>query len=370
MTLPQLERVSFFLGNSLPALQDSRVAVIGLGGVGSSAVVSLCRTGVRYFYLQDQDVMDASALNRHACATLADVGILKTEVLRDFLPKINPGVDITISSTYCSAANMQDIFAWKPDFIITCFDNLPTLEDFVHECKQKDVKFIVSCGAACKSNPTCIRVGDLSEVTRCKMGRALRMRLAKRGITRGIMCAYSTEHIVAEPVKAEAPTEVTCNNNTASNELKFRRSKLPSMMGVPATFGQVLASWVIAQTCSLPFDCPPPFTGRQKLYSAIMTQTEKLGYSSVFHAVDPLILEELIEEIYMASSVVSKEQLKLAFVPWLPENGLDAGNMVLMTLKEAKNHVKFTNSSQFTYSKDLLSYVDGLLVKSRSVLAR
>ncbi|KAL0226735.1 hypothetical protein P9112_014059 [Eukaryota sp. TZLM1-RC] len=359
MTIPAtLERVGFFLGHHLNTIRDLRVAVIGLGGVGSSAVVSLARTGIQHFFIQDGDTLDPSALNRHACATLADIGQSKTQVLHSFLPCLNPDVEITSLDQYFCEENSEELFKFKPDYVVAAFDNLPTLELMVARCVERNVKVITSCGAATKCNPTLITSGDISDVAVCKMGRALKQRLAKRGIHRGVPVIFSTEKVVAEPIKSK-PTEVTGETKPS---LKFRSSKLPSMMGVPSAFGHCLASWIISDVAGFEFSTPPLQCGRSRFYNSIVSETQKLGFTFL-NSLDLSVIEELVEVYFKGNSVLSKQPRKLCFCKWDPEiGGVDAQNIVLVTVKEAEKHLKYKKKEDFEYESSITEFVDKLVV--------
>ncbi|KAL0241170.1 hypothetical protein GEMRC1_006405 [Eukaryota sp. GEM-RC1] len=310
--------------------------------------------------------MDASALNRNATGTLADIGKFKCDVLAEFLPMVLPDTKTTVLNEYCSPETSNQIFDWKPDYVICAFDNLPTLEELVVECRDRNIKVIVSCGAACKCNMSLITYGDISDVVVCKMGKALKSRLSKRGIKRNVNVVFSTEPIVAEPLKADAPTEATTNQSHTG--LRFRRSKLPSMMQVPACFGHALAAWVISDVCNFQFETSPLFFGRSKLYRSLIKTSMAVGLDCI-SILSENDVEEIVECCFRGSSPLSKISSKLVFCPWDPEKGKVLDNLVLMTEKEAKQHVVLPSVNVFPYEKDVLEYTEKLLKESGEYLA-
>src|SRR5271163_5360934 len=93
LILEQLARNRVFLTDEgLKKLRSAFVIVVGCGGVGSHCTAALARSGVSYIRLVDFDQVTLSSLNRHAVATLADVGTPKVHCLRRHLQQITPWV--------------------------------------------------------------------------------------------------------------------------------------------------------------------------------------------------------------------------------------------------------------------------------------
>jgi sulfur carrier protein ThiS adenylyltransferase len=97
------------------------VGVAGLGGLGSTAAISLARTGVGRLILADFDVVAPSNLNRQQYF-IKHVGMAKTEALREMLTDINPYVEVTVFNSALSPQNIPAVFR-SADIIVECFDD-------------------------------------------------------------------------------------------------------------------------------------------------------------------------------------------------------------------------------------------------------
>ncbi|KAI5282900.1 hypothetical protein KEM54_002498 [Ascosphaera aggregata] len=201
LILEQLARNRVFLGDSgLAKLRDSFVIVVGVGGVGSHATTALARSGVSRLRIIDFDQVTLSSLNRHAVATLADVGSPKVRTMQKRLMQIAPWVKIDARDELFGKNQAERLLApWKegrderkPDFVIDCIDNITSKVELLHYCHKSGIKVISSMGAGCKSDPTRIAVGDISLSTDDPLSRSTRRRLKLLGVSTGIPVVFST----------------------------------------------------------------------------------------------------------------------------------------------------------------------------------
>jgi tRNA threonylcarbamoyladenosine dehydratase len=220
----QLSRHTLYFGaDGMHRLQQARVCIIGLGGVGSHAAHMLARGGVAYLRLVDFDQVTVSSLNRHACAVLADVGVPKAACLARFLRQICPderylrldarvamyteesGTDLldladdsfatgsttTTSSTsryspYAAAAdsstNNGSSLPLKWDMVIDAIDDIPTKTALLAYCLRNKIRVISCMGAAGKADFTRLHCSDLRTAAKDPLATKLRQALRKRKI--------------------------------------------------------------------------------------------------------------------------------------------------------------------------------------------
>ncbi|MBT3317724.1 tRNA threonylcarbamoyladenosine dehydratase, partial [bacterium] len=95
-------------------IRNASVAVIGLGGVGSHAATALARGGIGSIKLVDFDLLTVSSLNRHPCASLADVGRAKTDILAEFLNKTCPDTAVNPIKEFFHTDTCDKIFSPIP----------------------------------------------------------------------------------------------------------------------------------------------------------------------------------------------------------------------------------------------------------------
>ena len=194
---PIFNRASLLLGaDVMQRLQESRVIVFGIGGVGSWCAESLVRTGLGHLTIVDNDVVCSSNINRQLMATTRTVGQQKVLALRERLLEINPEADIeALPQTYtASTADAFNLDAF--DYIIDAIDALHDKALLIERACQSRSRLFSSMGAALKMDPSRIRVAEFWKVKGCPLARALRQRFKKLGHrpARKFLCVYSEEH--------------------------------------------------------------------------------------------------------------------------------------------------------------------------------
>lgn len=174
-------------------LSAARVILFGTGGVGSWCAEALVRSGIGRLTIVDPDCVDQSNINRQLPATTLTVGRPKVEVLQERLLEINPEAHITaLRQRYQKGADfgLQDY-----DVIIDAIDSLTDKMNLLLEASAAPGKLYCSLGAACKTDPTKVRVAEFFSVRGCPLGAALRkkMRQNKTLPTKPFLCVYDDE---------------------------------------------------------------------------------------------------------------------------------------------------------------------------------
>ena len=179
--------------DGLRKLADARVILLGVGGVGSWCAEALVRSGVGHLTLVDPDRVDVTNINRQLPATTRTVGRPKVEVLKERLLEINPLCEITaLQARYEKGA---DFGLASYDCIIDAIDSLTDKANLILEASACPGAFFSSMGAACKMDPTKVRVAEFFLVRGCPLGAALRKRLRKNGTlpAKPFLCVYDEE---------------------------------------------------------------------------------------------------------------------------------------------------------------------------------
>ncbi|KAG6131169.1 hypothetical protein E4U34_008320 [Claviceps purpurea] len=375
LILEQLARNRVFLTpEGLARLRESFVVVVGCGGVGSHCVAALARSGVSNIRLIDFDQVTLSSLNRHAVATLADVGTSKVHCLQRRLIAIAPWVKFDLQQEKFEAAVADRILGpWengrRPDFIVDAIDNIETKVELLKYCYDNKLPVISAMGAGCKSDPTRIVVGDIGASRDDGLSRATRRRLKLLGITSGIPVVYSTEQ--SGEGKAELlplPEEEFQKGSVGDLGVmpNFRVRILPVLGTMPAVFGLTAANHVILSITGYPLDYAPA-KGREKMYEGIMTYVagseDRLARSLGLDTVGlktPLTMGDvafLSEELYHGRSIISGISTKIVLIRWRRPEGpsmyvigegkdvqkcstVRLRDLVCMTKEEATRHEK------------------------------
>ena len=392
----QLTRTASFLGlERFGRLRGAFVVVVGLGGVGSHCTAALARSGVPKLRLVDFDQVTLSSLNRHAVATLADVGTSKVKCVRKRLEAVVPWVSWECFNEVWKEESAGKLLGpWengkgmKPDYVIDAIDNLDSKVALLEYCHKNGIRVVSSMGAGCKSDPTRIFVGDISASIEDPLSRVTRRRLRAAGISEGIPVVYSTEK--PGPGKAELlPLPEEEIQKGSVNELSvlpdFRARILPVLGTMPAVFGCTVANFVAMEITSYPHDISAG-KSREKLYDAILSSLQGLEERMVrHHGQDSLGLKVpitkddvgyIVEEAYRGKSVVSGLPTRLALIRWKrPEKGfkvsedwegqksvgLKLNELVCMTKEEAAVHekevLKGGRGPEEVYEKEIVELV-------------
>jgi tRNA threonylcarbamoyladenosine dehydratase len=167
----QFSRTELLFGaDALKTFQNSRVAIMGLGGVGSYAAEALARSGIGSFLLVDFDVITLSNLNRQLPALHSTVGQLKTEAMRDRIKDINPKAGIEIYSDFC-AHESRELLLQNLDFVIDAIDSLGPKTGLIEACYRKQIPIISAMGAASRFDPAQIELVDISQSRICPLAK-------------------------------------------------------------------------------------------------------------------------------------------------------------------------------------------------------
>lgn len=321
----------------------------------------LLRSGVGKIRLIDFDQVTLSSLNRHAVATLADVGTPKVQTLRKRLEEIAPWVSIDARNELWRMEVGDDLLAGSPTFVVDAIDNISTKVDLLYYCKSRNIPIISSMGAGCKSDPTRICIGDISNSTDDPLSRSTRRRLRLKGIANGIPVVYSTEK--PGPGKAALlPLPEDEYNKGKVGELgvlpDFRVRILPVLGTMPGVFGLCLANHILTTIAGYPTEYAAS-KDRRKLYEEIGAQLagqeSRLRGNAVGLRI-PLTEKDIgyaVEEVFKGKSVVSGFFTRLILTRWEPlperedascwtenDHQVTLDNVVLMTKDEAKRHEK------------------------------
>jgi tRNA A37 threonylcarbamoyladenosine dehydratase len=217
--------------DGLARLQKARVILFGTGGVGSWCAEALVRSGIGHLTLVDPDCVDETNINRQLPATTATVGQSKVEVLRKRLLEINPSADIiALRQRYEKGA---DFALSNFDVIIDAIDSLTDKMNLLLEASATPAEVFCSLGAACKLDPTKIRVAEFFSVRGCPLGAALRKKMRKENA------------LPAKPITAVYDEEVLPNLGPEQDPGPGKAVANGTFAHITGIFGFTLAGLVI-----------------------------------------------------------------------------------------------------------------------------
>lgn len=230
------ERSSLLIGEqALERLNNTKVAVFGVGGVGGYVVEALARSGVGAFILVDNDLVSMSNINRQIIATVDTVGRPKTEVMKERILSINPYAQVTIYDMFYLPDNADMIDLSVCDYVVDAVDTITAKIEIIMRSQAAGVQVISSMGAGNKLDPTKFRVVDIYDTTICPLARVMRRELRKRGVE-SLKVVYSTEE--SKDIAVDVAEDDTGR--------KGKKTRIPgSIAYVPSVAGLIIASEVI-----------------------------------------------------------------------------------------------------------------------------
>ncbi|NLC79334.1 MAG: tRNA threonylcarbamoyladenosine dehydratase [Ruminococcaceae bacterium] len=166
------------------ALVSSRVAVIGVGGVGGAALEAIARAGVGSIFIMDFDRFDETNLNRQILATRDAIGRPKSEVACERVLSINPEARVTAYNEKLCEETAEPLFDFKPDFVIDAIDMVSSKLFLIETCAKNGVPIVSSMGTGNRTECEGFTVGEIEDTAGCgcPLARVMRRELKKRGI--------------------------------------------------------------------------------------------------------------------------------------------------------------------------------------------
>ena len=236
--LNQFSRTELLIGkNGIEKLQNAKVVVFGIGGVGSYVVEGLVRAGIGNFILVDDDKVCLTNLNRQIIATRKTVGKHKVEVAKERILEINPKANVEIYQEFFMP-NTEGILDDSVDYIVDSIDTVTAKIELVVRANKLNIPIVSSMGTGNKLDPTRFEVTDIFKTSVCPLAKVMRKELRARNI-KSLKVVYSKE----DPIKPDQDLECSCKTGcicppgtvrkcTAKNQVPGSISFVPSVAGL------------------------------------------------------------------------------------------------------------------------------------------
>jgi tRNA A37 threonylcarbamoyladenosine dehydratase len=227
----KFSRTEMLIGNEgMERLKDAKVAVFGLGGVGSFVCEGLARSGVGSFILVDFDKIDESNINRQLIATERTIGEYKVDVMKQRILEINPDANVEAYREFYMADSEIDIITEDLSYAVDCVDTILAKIAIICRCDELNVPVISSMGTGNKLDATMFEVADIFDTTVCPLAKIMKKDLRKRNIEK-LKVVYSTEH------------PINTNDCPINQNRKYKVKG--SVSFVPSVAGLIIAGEVI-----------------------------------------------------------------------------------------------------------------------------
>ncbi|NLT09490.1 MAG: tRNA threonylcarbamoyladenosine dehydratase [Ruminococcus sp.] len=233
--LEQFARTGLIFGKAgIEKLENARVAVFGIGGVGGHTVEALARSGLGALDLIDNDTVSMTNINRQIIATLSSVGKYKVDIAKERILDINPECKVKTYRTFFMPETAGDFDFTQYDYVVDAIDTVTGKIEIIMQAKAAGVPVISSMGAGNKIDPTAFEVTDIYKTSVCPLAKVMRYQLKRRGVKK-LKVVYSKE----EPIQ-------TSDDVDFREEVPASRRAIPgSNAFVPSVAGLIIAGEVI-----------------------------------------------------------------------------------------------------------------------------
>ncbi len=227
----KFSRTEMLIGNEgMKKLNDAKVAIFGIGGVGSFVCEGLARSGIGNFILVDYDKIDESNINRQLIATVNTIGKYKADLMKERILEINPNANVEVHKEFYMADSKSDIITEDLSYVVDCVDTIMAKIAIICNCDALDVPVISSMGTGNKLDPTMFEVADMYETSVCPLARITKKDLKTRNIDK-LKVVYSKEN------------PINTNEHAINQNRKFKVKG--SVSFVPSVAGLIIAGEVI-----------------------------------------------------------------------------------------------------------------------------
>ncbi len=212
------ERLKWLLEEKYENVVNKTVLIIGVGGVGSYALESLTRTGIKNLIIVDFDKIDITNINRQIMTLHSNVGLDKVDVWEQRIKEINSNCNVIKIKEFITKDNLNLIFNYDIDYVIDACDTIETKKEIILYCLRNKIKFISSMGMANRL--------DSSLITKTYLNKTFNDPLAKK------------LRLLLKDTNKKIPV-------VFSSELPKKDKKLGSIAHVVGTAGLLLSNFVI-----------------------------------------------------------------------------------------------------------------------------
>lgn len=234
-------------GEGFQRLKAARVAVVGLGGVGSYAAEALVRSGVGHLTLIDFDRVCITNLNRQLHATRKTVGQRKAELMGERCRTINPKADVVVVPKFYCAEESDAMLGPGYDYVLDCIDNMTAKVHLLSSCHERGLPVISAMGAGGRLDPTRVRVTPLDDVTHDPFARLVRKLLRRNDVPVDFPAVWTEEPPNDLDADAQAAFRCICPDKD-SNQVNTCESRFQiqgSSGFVPPVFGMTMGAVVV-----------------------------------------------------------------------------------------------------------------------------
>ena len=246
--LNQFSRTELLIGeDGINKLQNAKVAIFGVGGVGSFVVEGLVRAGVGHFVIVDNDKICLTNLNRQIIATRKTIGKYKVDVAKERILDINPNATVETYQEFYMPNSESNILREELNYVVDCIDTVTAKIELVMNCKKMNIPIISAMGTGNKLDPSKFEITDIYKTSVCPLAKVMRKELRKRNVD-SLKVIYSKE----EPIKINQESNYSCKTNCicppgTKRKCSIRKQVPGSISFVPSVAGLMIAGEIVKE---------------------------------------------------------------------------------------------------------------------------
>lgn len=239
--LDQFSRTELLIGKeNIEKLKKSKIAIFGIGGVGSFAVEVLARSGIGSFILIDNDKVSITNINRQIHANIKTIGKYKVDLMKKRILEINPEAKVETYKLFYMPDEKENILDNSISYIIDAIDTVSAKIGLVIKANELEIPIISSMGTGNKLDANRFEITDIYKTSVCPLAKVMRQELKKRNIKK-LKVIYSKETPIKPRIEAD------------KEEVSNKRQIPASIAFVPPVAGILIAGEVIKEIINKDF---------------------------------------------------------------------------------------------------------------------
>ena len=200
------ERTEKLIGKeAINKLEDSKIIIYGIGGVGSYTVEGLVRAGIGNLVLVDPDNISVTNINRQIHSNIKTVGKSKIEVMKERILEINPKANVEIYNPKKLEFKEENLIDDSFSYVIDAVDTVKTKISIIEKAKTIGIPVISAMGTGNKLEANKFEIADIYKTDVCPLARTMRKELRKRNI-KDVKVVYSKEEPI---IKERTPASIS-----------------------------------------------------------------------------------------------------------------------------------------------------------------
>ncbi len=208
----QFDRLKLmFDEKKLNEIQNKNILIVGVGGVGGSALESLVRFGVKNITIIDNDVIDITNLNRQIISLHSNIGLKKVDVAKSRALDIYPKINILALDLFLDSSNIANILSNNYDFVIDACDTITTKLELIRYCQKNNIDLITCLGTGNRCNCTKVEITTLNKTHSDPLAKILRKLVKDNNLDGKLKVVWSSEIPVKTHTKIPGSNAIVPN---------------------------------------------------------------------------------------------------------------------------------------------------------------